>query len=706
MFRRFILFLFLFPPCCFCSGQEAVLLNIPLPVSGKAAHSVTQTLDRIGGGGTCSAVILQFQLGENEETYGRGSSFGACYEIANLLTSEKFHGIKTVAFFPGGSYKGHCLLAALACDERIAAAGVELGEAATDEPELTETLRNAYREIVQKRKQIPFAIVEKLLDAKINLQSVETEKGTRYGTPEELEELRKTETFAAEPTEFIAAGQPGLFTAETARKIGLITLLAEDKAALARSLGFRPDDITYAPVAGEHGHAVRIDLTGRVTSDSAGAVIRSLQKTLKDDTSTANKNVDFICLYIDSPGGSLDASLNLASFIVRDIDHSQTRVVAYIPYQARSDAAIAALACDEIVLGSEAVLGGDGATVFTPEEITEAKRMLCDFLAEESLRSWSLPAAFIDPDIEVYEYTRKQNGKDITEYFCDDEFNEQPDVERWTKGKIVKPKGKLLEIVNGKGQQLFIDRTAKNFGEFKLLYGLENDPEFVQPSWADQLVRSLSGPGMSALLLMIFFIALMTEAQTPGLGIGSFVALVAIVLFFWLNFLGGTAGVLEILLFVIGGGCVMLEIFVLPGIGIFGVGGAAAMICSLVLASQTFIIPRNSYQMTQFQNSLLILSIAFAGMFACGFALTRIIHKANKPKDTDTALIQQTEKLADYDSLLGQTGETLTPLVPAGKAMFNGEPADVVSDGELIEKGISVEVAEVIGYKIVVRKKR
>jgi membrane-bound ClpP family serine protease len=36
--------------------------------------------------------------------------------------------------------------------------------------------------------------------------------------------------------------------------------------------------------------------------------------------------------------------------------------------------------------------------------------------------------------------------------------------------------------------------------------------------------------------------------------------------------------------------------------------------------------------------------------------------------------------------------------------MIGGEPINIVSDGELIEKGQTIEVVEVIGYKVVVRK--
>jgi membrane-bound ClpP family serine protease len=120
------------------------------------------------------------------------------------------------------------------------------------------------------------------------------------------------------------------------------------------------------------------------------------------------------------------------------------------------------------------------------------------------------------------------------------------------------------------------------------------------------------------------------------------------------------------------------------------------------LASQTFIIPQNSYQFEQFQRSLLILVFAGCGMTILAGVLARVLHDRNKPQDT--AFIQETEKLADYQHLLGRTGVTTTPLVPAGKAVFDDELVNVVSDGELIETDAPVEVIDVVGYRIVVRQ--
>ena len=674
---------------------EEVLLDIELPLTARSAQAATATLERLAP--ETSTVFIQLNVRTDEEVFGRGSSFGVCYEFASLLTSERFAHIRFVAFMPQ-SVQGHAVLIALACNERIMAERAEIGVAGIDEPRITATHRQAYQEIA-KRRNIPIALAEKLLDSNAVLLQVETEQGLRLLVPDDVEDLRQTETFAADPVTLIPSGQQGILSAELARQIRLIDLIADDRIAAIRGFGLAPDNLQIIPIINEFGHAVRVNLTGVINSDRTGTVIRSIRNYLD----SPENNVNFLCLYIDSPGGDLNSSLTLASFLVHDIDSARVRTVAYIPYHARADAALIAVACDEIVLGPEAVLGGDGARVFSSDQIADARLMIKESLAKKAMRSWSLPVALVDPNIEIFRMVRDADGarRPMTDFLSDEEFAEFPDQERWRNEGVVKPKGKLLQVVQGRGEQLLVDRTAKDFAEFKLLYGLEKDPMLADPTLADRLLHFFQAPGMSALILLIVFFALMFEFNSPGVGVGVFVAIVGVVLFFWLNFLGGTAGWLEVLLFLAGVGCVLLEIFVLPGFGIFGIGGIALVLAALVLASQTFIIPQNSYQLQQFRNSLLILAVSGCGMLCFGYMLSRLLEKINKPNDTKT--VQETERLANYDGLLGQRGITATRLVPAGKARIGNELYDVVSDGDLIEKGSPIEVMQVVGYKIVVK---
>ena len=683
--------------CCTIACADEVLLDIDLPLTARSAHDAIKTLERLDID-TTTTVFIQLNVRTDEEIFGRGSAFGSTYEFASLLTSEKFAHVRFVAFMPQ-SIQGHAVLVALACNERIMAANAEIGAAGIDEPRITPTHRQAYEEIA-KRRNIPTALANKLLDSQAVLLEVHTEQGLRLITPAEVENLRQSETFADEPEVIIPAGQHGIFSAERAREIGLIDRIADDRIAAIRAFGLAPDNLSVIPILNELGHAVRVNLTGIINADRTGAVQRSIQKHMD----ATENNVNFLCLYIDSPGGNLEASLALASFIVNEIDPAKVRTVAYIPYHARADAALVAIACDEIVLGHGAILGGDGARIFTADQIADARRMLRESIAKKAMRSWSLPVALIDPDIEIFRVVKEADGgrRPATNFLSDEELSELPDHAQWTKQEIVKRQGELLQIVGGQGEQFLVDRTAKDFAEFKMLYNLEQDPMLADPTWADQLIHFLQTPGMSALILLIVFFALMIESNSPGIGIGLFVAIVGVVLFFWLQFLGGTAGWLEVLLFLAGVAFVLFEVFVLPGFGIFGLGGIALILTSLVLASQTFIIPQNSYQLLQFRNSLLILAVSGVGVFGLGIIFSRMLEKIAKPKDV--VVVQETERLANYDGLVGQRGTAATLLVPAGKARIGDDLYDVVSNGDLIEKGQPIEVVQVVGYKIVVRQ--
>src|SRR4030042_5238779 len=115
---------------------------------------------------------------------------------------------------------------------------------------------------------------------------------------------------------------------------------------------------------------------------------------------------------------------------------------------------------------------------------------------------------------------------------------------------------------------------------------------------------------------MVAFVALYAELHAPGIRIGGFVAALCFLLFFWSRCLGGTAGWLEITLFLAGISFLLLEIFVLPGFGIFGLGGGCLVLISLILASQTFVLPYNQLQVDQLESSLLTIAAAGGGVVA------------------------------------------------------------------------------------------
>ena len=57
----------------------------------------------------------------------------------------------------------------------------------------------------------------------------------------------------------------------------------------------------------------------------------------------------------------------------------------------------------------------------------------------------------------------------------------------------------------------------------------------------------------------------------------------------------------------------------------------------------------------------------------------------------------------ELEALAGQSGQSLSPLRPAGVALINGQRVDVVTNGEFIEPETEVEVVAVEGSRVVVR---
>jgi membrane-bound ClpP family serine protease len=233
----------------------------------------------------------------------------------------------------------------------------------------------------------------------------------------------------------------------------------------------------------------------------------------------------------------------------------------------------------------------------------------------------------------------------------------------------------------------------------------------VEPGWADFLIDALTSEGAKMFLIAAIILGVYVEIQTPGVGIGGFIALLSAILYFWAQHLQGNPVVLEVLLFLAGILCVALEIFVLPGLAVFGLGGGLLIIASLVLASQTFIIPANSYQLEKLRNSLLVFGGAVVTSIAAGAVIRRYLPHTpvlNRmllapPSGDELAALSQREALIELGHLVGQQGVATTPLMLSGKARFGDQLVDVIADGDAISRGSAVTVVEVSGSRVVVR---
>jgi len=634
--------------------------------------------------------------------------FGRALDLARYLSSPELNGATTVAYLPE-SISGHAVLLAMACDEIIMHEEAEIGQAGEFDATIEPSTRNAYREIAARRKTIPADLALGMLDPAVEVLLVETDVSREYVLSDRLEELKRQKSFDAAKTKvLIPAGQSGMFTGREGWELGFVSYLAKDRLDMAvNGLGLSREALRDDPAADGTWRPVRIDVKGPISPNT----VNQVQNLIDEHVSGGRTN--FICLWIDSPGGSPADSVNLAHFVA-GLDPNEHRTVAYVPNEARADAAFIALACDDLVMLPGAILGGPGAYEPAKDEIALAAAAVED-IARTKFRSAALAAAFADPDARVYRSVRQRDG--LIDYLREEELADQEARgEIWQQGDEITQPGRAFFVEGQRATELGIARaTVEDFQEFKTLYQLSDDPALAEPGWADFLIESLRSPQVRWLLLLVAGAAFYIELQAPGIGLGGLTSALCVLLYFWSAHLGGTAGWLEALLFLGGAVCLVIEVFVLPGFGVFGVFGGLLVISSVVLASQTFVhgqLFSNEWQLGQFLSTLKVLTTAaVATMVAVGVMRHYLPHTPvlrgvvlAPPDDADLELRTQREASAPWDHLVGQRGAAVTPLLPGGKSRFGDELVDVIADGEFIDRGRPVEVVEVRGNRILVRE--
>ncbi|MGL4512550.1 MAG: NfeD family protein [Lacipirellulaceae bacterium] len=727
------------------AARSAALLRVRLPLVGDADRVVESRVlraverlsaSRVAGDDRRPLLVLEFV----PATAGSPTEFERALRIARFLVSDRVSGVKTVAYLPK-SIEGHAVLAVLACEEVAMAPEAELGRAgASEDPAqpLEPGVRAMYQQIAESRRTVPTAVAIAMVDRDAELVRVETDGGTELVLGSDLGALAKERTVVSQ-TPLSAAGEQAQFTGRLARELGFVQLLAADREALARALAVPADRLLEDQSLVDEWRPVMIDLDGPISQRS----VRRFETLLA--TELDSRRVNWIGVRIDSSGGDWPAALRLAQTLA-ELRQGEARTVAYVARRAEGPAALVALACEQLVMHKQALVVGDrwdpaddprenevrleqgddapereaaaprdgeppAVQPAQAEQIGAAVATIRDTLAPATGRSWSLLAATVDPRLEVTRYANRRTTE--VRPLSAEELAELPDRDDWRRQDSVTEGGKPLSLSGDRAAELgFAWQTVERIDDVAALYGFAEVPPTAEMSGALELVEALAHPGFAALLLVIGVVGIYIELSAPGIGLGGFISAVAFLLFFWSKFLDGTADWLEVLLFVVGVVFVLMELLVLPGLGVFGFGGMLMVLASLVLAGQTFLFPKTEAQLTELRDSLGMLAGAAVGCIAAGVALRSylpynpLFRRAvlMPPDEADRIELDRRELMADYEHLVGQSGVAMTPLLPAGRAEVAGELIDVIADGQVIERGERVVVVSAHATRVVVRR--
>jgi membrane-bound serine protease (ClpP class) len=474
-----------------------------------------------------------------------------------------------------------------------------------------------------------------------------------------------------------------------------------------------------APVPQKYERPVVIHINGPISGLTEAFFRRAMDRARKI-------KADLIIVEIDSPGGELEASLFIAHTL-RDVDFART--VAFVPDEAISGGAIIALGCDEIWPSEFGQIGDAGPIMFgadmqfrhAPEKIRSYLVQQVRQLAEAKNRPPALAEAMVDMNTTVHRVIRTSDGSDW--YLNDAELAALADPKAFDK------KEPVLEA----RPDTFLTVGGARAVELKLATGLAENRdvlldalvsakplEELRPHWVDRTVYILNSPLVTALLLVIGLVALYFEFSMPGLGIGGIVSIICFGIFFWSHFLGGTAGWLEVLLFLIGFVLLITEVFVLPGFGIAGFSGIVMIIVALTMALQDFGMPRDPQQWQQTTRSLILVLTTFACVISAVVVLIRYAKVVpalrgltlEPPTAADvasgTTLLSHegstSESIMASLPAVGDQGISESVLRPAGKARFHDRIVDVMSEGDFIDPHTPVVVVKRQSQMVVVRR--
>jgi len=685
------------------SGRSAQLLRIPVPITGNIERrliaQIRAAVERLKQAETKkdTKLILVLEFDPIHSLDGAGSEFEDCLKLSRFLVSAALNGIRTVAYLPK-SLKGHAILVAMACDQIIMAPDSTLGEAGDMRGGIDQTMRSSYRQIAASRKTFPIEIAEGLIDPQRKLLQVKTDQGNILVFADDMKKLEQNRTIDRLRTETVfAGGEPATLTARQARDLGLVSQLVRNRADLALQLRLSRDDLRVDPLLTEKRRPQIILIDRYIDSRFAETRISMIDKAIREE------EVNFVCLWIDSPQGDPAAVSQLAAFL-SELDPKSVRTVAYIPTMARGSLPLLALACDDIIMHPDAVLGGDNESISSADH-SDLLATVNKLIVPRKMRNRALSLALFDPEQTVYAFRHLGGG--AVQFLTENEWSQLADSKEWQRGEKITREGMALRLTGQQAEDLGVARdNVRNFSELQTMFGLQGDPAFAEPNWVDHLVGILASPGLAWLLILIGLAGIYTEVQMPGIGIGGFLAAVAFTIYFWANFMNHTANELEIVLFLVGVSCLILEIFIIPGFGIFGLGGGILILIALILASQTFVLPQNEDDLRQLRNSLMTVGGALIGLALFAVISRRLLpHSPLLSRLILPAQSQpvETAMLKDSPQLLGAVGKTLTNLRPSGKAVFAQELVDVIAEGEWISAGTTVEVTEVHGTRILVR---
>ncbi|HSA90964.1 MAG TPA: NfeD family protein [Burkholderiales bacterium] len=378
-----------------------------------------------------------------------------------------------------------------------------------------------------------------------------------------------------------------------------------------------------------------------------------------------------VVLEINTFGGRVDAAVQIRDALLG----ARVPTVAYVNRRAISAGALISLAAQHLVMAPGATIGaaapvlagqpGAGSQAVSEKTVSYVRKEF-RATAESRKRPALIAEAMVDADVAIRGVIEK--GKLLT--LTTDEA---------LKHKVAEFQADSLEAA--------LERLGIRGAELRR----------AAPNWAESVVRFLTHPLLSSLLVTIGMLGIIIELRTPGFGVAGAIGVGSLGAFFWGHWLVQLAGWGELLLALGGIALLLVEFFLIPGFGFAGILGILALLAALVMS-----VVGSGATPEYFMLAAGRIVFSLLAALVVSFVLLRFMPRTpfGRRLILDTGLATEPEGDLRW---LGKRGRASSPLRPAGIADIEGARVDVVSEGDLIEPGTPIEVIRVDGNRIVVR---
>ncbi len=393
-------------------------------------------------------------------------------------------------------------------------------------------------------------------------------------------------------------------------------------------------------------------MKGAVEPGLASYVRRALREA-------ADARASAILFEVDTFGGRVDAATEIRDLVL----DASVPSVAFVKGRAWSAGALVTLAAERIAMAPGASIGA-AETVPKSEKEISAFRGEFEATAQARGRDPEVAAAMVDSDVAI-------------------------------SGLV--DAGKLLTLTAREAMEIgFIDFVAATRAEVLEKCGLAEALVVEVPqNWAERVARFLTEPTVSSILLVIGFLGLLFEVTTPGWGVPGTSGVVALALFFGGRMIAGLAGWEVVGLFILGFVLLLAEVFLIPGFGVAGISGLAAIFASLVLSFRDL---REAGLVLSFSLVVSAFVAAVAARYLGGpRGVGRLVLRAREDRREGYTAAQ------DRRAFVGRVGTALTAMRPSGTILVDGVRLDAVSEGDYVEKGDVIQVVGAEGPRLVVR---